>query len=404
MRSSDAITWVLSVCTALRRSQAKTLADLVAAGLHIGRASLANLGRQLTGPKDAKHRIKRAWRFCANDRVTIGDAMQGVIERLCRRRKKRLLIALDWTEVRAFHTLMAAAVLKGRAVPLLWASYPEWELAKSQNNLEEGLLRLLRTLIPASVPVVILADRGFGRTAFARTCQALGFHYLVRIKADVWIRCQRFRGKLLDYPVKKGMRRLLRDVAYRKNDPVTQQLVVRWQEGLPRRRDEPWFLMTDLRESALARTDAYGQRMTVEELFRDGKSWRYGFGLRGTQVTQARRFDRLVLILVFVYWLLVGLGLVARQRYRPGRWSSTNSKRHGERQCSAFTIGRLLVGRIRVQTQRAIAAIVRASAEAAPNWGLLSELDGRGGPRLRGRPAASAGSGYRWWCRPRCFG
>ena len=48
---------------------------------------------------------------------------------------------------------MGAACIKGRAVPLLWASYPEWKLL-SQNSLEEGLLRLLRTLIPESVRVL----------------------------------------------------------------------------------------------------------------------------------------------------------------------------------------------------------------------------------------------------------
>ncbi len=36
------------------------------------------------------------------------------------------------------------AAIEGRGVPLVWASYPEWELHKSQNNLEEGLLRLFR--------------------------------------------------------------------------------------------------------------------------------------------------------------------------------------------------------------------------------------------------------------------
>src|SRR5687768_4934432 len=40
----------------------------------VGRASLAALGRALAGPTSAKHAIKRAWRFCANDRVTVSDA------------------------------------------------------------------------------------------------------------------------------------------------------------------------------------------------------------------------------------------------------------------------------------------------------------------------------------------
>jgi len=110
------------------------------------------------GDTAAKHRIRRTWRFTANTRVVISDAMRGVVDRLMKKYRKRqrcgkqrrpkLKIAFDWTAVRNFHTLMAAAVQGGRALPLLWASYPEWVLHKSQNNLDEGLLRLLRTMIP----------------------------------------------------------------------------------------------------------------------------------------------------------------------------------------------------------------------------------------------------------------
>src|SRR5579884_1138197 len=39
------LAWILSICTALRRSQAKTLAELVAAAVLVQRIRLANLGR-----------------------------------------------------------------------------------------------------------------------------------------------------------------------------------------------------------------------------------------------------------------------------------------------------------------------------------------------------------------------
>jgi hypothetical protein len=148
----------MTVSTDLRLSQTKTLADLVAATLGVGRLSLAAIGRQLTGKTSAKHKIKRTWRFISNRHVIVSDAMRGVITRLCKRLKKPLIAALDWTDVRSFQTLMAAAVLTGRAVPLLWASYAKWELFKSRNALEEGLLHLLRTIIPEGVPVILLAD------------------------------------------------------------------------------------------------------------------------------------------------------------------------------------------------------------------------------------------------------
>jgi hypothetical protein len=366
MNRTEAMAWVLSVATDLRLSQSKTLAELVGAAMHVGRVTLAAIGRQLSGGGAAKHRIKRTWRFTANDRITIHDAMSGVLRRfLKRRRKKPLVVAFDWTDIRQFHTLMIAAVMKGRAVPLLWASHPKWKLAKSQNNLEEGLLRLLRTMVPAGVPVIVLADRGFGRTELARTCQQIGFHYVIRIKPDVWIDGDGYRGLLQDYPVHKGMARRLRNVTYRADDPVTQDVVVHWKCGLPAKKDAPWFLMTDLHRPPVALTNLYAKRMTIEELFRDHKNKRNGFSLRHTKITRAARIDRLLLILALAYWLLLGLGLKARQRYRPGMWCSSND----DKQCSVFTIGRILLDALQVTAALAFAAVADAICEAAPNWG-----------------------------------
>jgi hypothetical protein len=375
MDRMDAIAWVLSVCSVLRLSQAKTLSELVGATLSVSRVSLAAIGRALTGPTVAKHRIKRTWRFVANQRVVISDAMSGLVHRLAkryqklqrrgRRRRLPLLIAFDWTEIRDFHTLMAAAVQAGRAVPLLWATYPEWVLHKSQNNLEEGLLRLLRTLIPQEVEVILLADRGFGRTELARTCQELGFHYVIRIVPDVFVRCNTYQGQLRDYPVRKGMHRLLTNVAYRRDEPVRQHVAIAWKTGLPKKRDEPWFLMTDLKRKVETLTTLYGKRMTIEELFRDDKNKRNGWSLRHTKITKADRLDRLLLILALAYWLLVGIGLVARRQYSPALWCSSNRRQ----ECSVFTIGRILHDRVKVLAETAFVAVASAIMEASGKWG-----------------------------------
>ena len=118
MNRMEAIAWVLSVVTDLRLSQTKTLSELVAAALHVGRVSLSAIGRCLLGSTTAKSRIQRTWRFTANRGVVVSDAMRGVVRRLLkRRRKKPLLVAFDCTDIRGFCTLMAAAVMKGRAVP-----------------------------------------------------------------------------------------------------------------------------------------------------------------------------------------------------------------------------------------------------------------------------------------------
>lgn len=365
MDRTEATTWVQSVSSNLRASQSKTLADLATAALSVDRVSLAEIGRRLTGTT-AKHGIKRVDRFVHNHRFTIGEAMSGLIERLVRRQgDAALVLALDWVEVRNFHTLALVQVGPGRGIPLLWASYPEWKLHKSQNNLEEGLLRLLRTLIPESVPVILLADRGFGRTEMARLCQHLGFHYLIRIDPDVWVRNARYHGKLLDYPVKKGLCRRLRDVDYRRDQAVRQHVVIHWRRDLPKERDECWFLMTDLDWSARALVELYGQRMTIEQVFRDQKNRRAGWALRNTQVQRVEHFDRLLLILAFAYVLLVGLGHYCRARLSPAHWSSNTRPMD----CSAFTIGRLMLQRLEVTPRQAFAALQLALGGVRPKWG-----------------------------------
>ena len=357
--------WIVRVTSNLLPSQSRTLAALVAAAVHLERVNLASLGREMAGPVSAKHHIKRAWRFTCNRRVEVADAMAGVIRRVARRRKKPLLVSFDWTDVRDFHTLMAAACIGGRAVPLLGASYTEPKLRRSRNSLEERLLRELRGLIPASVPVTILADRGFGRAEWAAVCRELGFRYVVRIKPDVTIACARYRGVLRKYPVRRGMAHLLRGVDYRKDKRVKHNVVVRWVPGLPKKRDEPWYLMTDLEGHAERLCDLYARRMSVEELFRDHKSRRNGQSLRHTRIGRADRFDRFLLVVALAYVLLAGLGLKARLDFEPSAWC-TNRR---ARECSVFTIGKAMLRRTNYMPADLLRQVRWATIEVAMKWG-----------------------------------
>ena len=368
MSTQSILTWVLIATTRLLPSQSRTLAVLVAAAIRCERPNLAQVGRKMAGPITAKSAIKRAWRFTCNERIEVADGMAEVIAKLVRKRKKRLLVSFDWTEFREFHTLMAAACIKGRAVPLLWASYKEWKFLRSQNSLEEGLLRLLRTLIPESIRVVILADRGFGRAEWAAVCQDLSLSYVVRIKPNVTVASKRYRGVLSQYPVFKGIAHVLRDVQYRKDARVTHHIVIRWRPDLPKKRDEPWYLMTDLDGRAESLCQLYGCRMQVEELFRDQKNRRNGWALRNTRFQHADRFDRFLLILALAYLLLVGLGLQARLDFEPSQWC-TNTRNS---ECSVFTIGKAMRGRCNYDPDELLQRVRYATEDAARKWGGLS--------------------------------
>jgi len=395
MRRAEAVAWVVTVCAgSLRLSQAKTLGILVAAALRVERVSLANIGRAAAG--SAKHQIKRCWRFvagqspipapCANGRVETADAMRGVVGRLVRKRKKPLLVALDWVDIKGYQTLAASAVLKGRSVPICWASCQghTYDGHKSRNAFErsgnrrpprdESLLLVLRSMVPAAVKVIVPADRGFGRAALASFCRRHGLSYLIRIGPKVTVKLEGFKGKLLDYPVKKasgssdrpraGVAKVLKDVAYRSDGAVGQNVVVRRRTDLPEKRDECWFLMTDLSGTAHQLCRPYGRRMTIEQLFRDHKSKRNGWGLRDTQLKTPDRLDRLLLILAIAYLLLCGIGLIAQRDYKPSDWCSSSQE-----MCSAFQIGLIMLAKIAASPPRAFAAVFDLSETVAESWG-----------------------------------
>lgn len=336
MRRSEISEFVCSTCSSLRLSQRKTLSVLVPAAMTLARASLAQLGRALAEQCQGatKHCIKRVDRFMGNARIEPVEAMRGVVQWFAEPREK-LLVSLDWVDLRHFQCLVLAARLRGRAVPLGWAVYRYEDVYRSQNNLEYGLLRVFRTMVPASMPVTILADRGFGRTEMARLCQALAFHYIIRIQPTVWVRSRRFTGRLTAYPIRRGQRHLLRNVWYRKVRPVRQHVAVVW---LPDQ-EEPWYLMTDeahLKAQALSKV--FARRMSIEAYFRDAKSKRNGFALRLIQIKDSQRLSRFLLVLALAYLLLITVGLYASQRFRPGQWCSNNRAA----ECSLFTIGRFM--------------------------------------------------------------
>jgi hypothetical protein len=90
---------------------------LVGAALTVERVSLPQIGRRRRSTT-VKHGTKRASRFTKHPRMEVSNGIEGVVRRLLKTRKKKLmLVAFVWTKVRKLYTL-AAVVIGGRAVPL----------------------------------------------------------------------------------------------------------------------------------------------------------------------------------------------------------------------------------------------------------------------------------------------
>jgi len=330
------VAWVVGICTGLRGSQAKTLAEVVVGAMRCRRVSLADVGRSMRGSALAKHRIKRVWRFLRNERIEAPEAMRAMLHLAARASGWRLVVAVDWVDVREYKVLRAAVPIGGRSIPVLFAAYTKWDVFKSQNAFEEGFFALLRTLLPERTHAVIIADRGFHRAELAQTLQALRLSYVIRVNGKTHFSTDAFCGPLDSLRLRPGRHADLGFGAYRKQRPVRQRVVVYWRT----RNAEPWFLATDLDAGWRRIAAAYARRMSIEELFRDEKNLRYGWGLRQSHVSDEHRLERLLLVLAFAYLLLLLIGFHAMQTLSSAHWSAASSGKR--RQASAFLVGRLL--------------------------------------------------------------
>lgn len=287
--------------------------------------------RRVPAPKhDLLHRLKRLWRFTANERVDALEVQMALVSyTIARLGFPRLLgLAIDWTmfdtvlpsgERMRYQVLRVAVPRKGRALPLLQLAYDRDNLSpnKSQNQIEqEALLAVVRAL-PTGVRPVILADRGFHRASFIAWLERHGLDYVVRIKKGTCITEEDGRRwKLGEEGLKVGELRFLEGVRYGLYHDRPRELFVNvalcWRVSKSRARDsrreqpeEPWYLATSV-EDAKSAASWYWQRGWIEQSFKDAKG---RFGLAGVRVGSPERLSRLLMALTIALSWLTLMGL-----------------------------------------------------------------------------------------------
>jgi hypothetical protein len=358
------LAWIMGVCNGLRRSQSKALGELVFGAMRSRRISLADIGRSMAGEGLVNSRIKRVDRFVGNSRVQVAEGMRALVRLAARAAGWRLVVAVDWVDIGRYKVLRAAVPLRGRSVPIMFAAYRQRQLKRSQNALEEGFFVLLKVLLPKRAQVVVIADRGFARAELAWDLEGIGLDYVVRVCGKVVFESERYSGLLSDVELYPGDRLDLGWGLYRQKNPVRRRLAACWARG----HLEPWLLGTNLRWGIRRLAQIFEQRiMMIEELFRDEKNIRYGWGLRQMRLSTTERLERMFLILAFAYILLLLMGLICKQQLSPAHWSSTTSK---TRPTSAFLVGRIMQHKRRFRLGELLALLrllLQAAAEA--NWG-----------------------------------
>jgi hypothetical protein len=318
----------------LLSTQATNLALLVSAILKKQTLCLWELARAYPIPNERRvgapkhcllHRLKRLWRFTANERVEAKEVQLALLSHTIFRlgRPKWVGLAIDWTMFDTtlpsggrmpYQVLRIAIPRKGRALPLLQLAYDRDRLpaSKSQNQLEqEALLAVVRAL-PEGVGPVVLADRGFRRASFVRWLQEHSLDYVVRIKKGSCLTEEDgHRWKLGKEGLKPGQLRFCEDVRYGLYHERPRDLWINvalcWRVPKSKLRDprrkvpaEPWYLATSL-GSAKAAAAWYWQRGWIEQSFKDSKG---RFGLARVQVGSPERLSRLLMALtIALAWL-----------------------------------------------------------------------------------------------------
>ena len=273
-------------------------------------------------PYSHHQRKKRLFRFLSNAGVDTLAVQTALLGPICQAAKLRGLtpIMIDWSDLgQGRNGLFAAVCFRGRGLPLLsWVSTPE-ELDPSQNRVEEFFIgRLLRHL-PTNVRPLVLADRGFGRASLIRLVQQMPRHtgypvdYVIRLRSDVVVQSadyhsSGYRGRLRDYPLRKGRILFWPQTLYRFDGAVVINLVLYWARG----HREPWYLATSLTNPRQA-VRMYRKRMQPEQYFKDGKQ---RFGLNRSTVTTTDRLQRLLVGLLLACCLLILAGLRASPTFR----------------------------------------------------------------------------------------
>ena len=214
----------------------------------------------------------------------------------------QLALALDATTLGDRFAVLAVSVLyRGCAIPVAWAVLPATAPGAWKGEWRR-LLQHLQATVPATMTVIVLADRGLYARWLFQAIVHLGWHPLLRVNAGGLFRPH---GKARWYGLSTFAATPVAawhgtGTAF-KSRPVVCTLLARWE---PAQR-EPWLLITDLPPEARAAA-WYGLRAWIEQGFKLTK--RGGWQWQRTRMTHPARAARLWLAVAVATLWLVSVG------------------------------------------------------------------------------------------------
>jgi Transposase DDE domain len=354
----------LSLIHAARR---QLLCQVISAVMGGHLLSLSRLARAVMHESTARAALKRVDRLIGNKRIAqearvVAAALLGLLAR----GGQPLVIAVDWSAVSpggAFVELRATLTWlgMGRGLTIYQQVYPESKLGNGQA--ERTLLDTLYRRMPAGTQVIVVTDAGFRRPWFTHV-ERLGWSWIGRIRAGVCVSRERTHweqasawfaratGKACRWNncwLTRKHRFMCDMVLYRHRVKGAKRYGRAGHGSTPKARreaqaraKEPWLLAHSPRLRSYRAEEIvamYGQRMQIEENFRDSKSPELGMGLQLSQSRLALRLHALLLIGTLAAFLLWHIGQLAEAEGWQQRFKATTRK---ARELSIITLAKLL--------------------------------------------------------------
>lgn len=294
----------------LHAKRVLSLTNGVLGVLHAAAAGVHAIGLGLATARGLmpKHAVKQVDRLLSNFRIDpLSLALSWVAFVLAKRTEA--VVIMDWTDFDDDDQTTCAlhvVTTHGRATPLLWKTVFKSELKGHQHQVEDELLSRLHNFVPPHVCITLIADRGFGDQRRYDYCDAMGWDYVIRFRADILVtNSQGLCKPAQQWLAANGRATMLRGARVTGD----QQEVGAVVSVHDKRMEEAWYLATS-RTDLTARQVVllYGRRFTIEENFRDTKDLRFGLGLSATHVGDCGRRDRLLLLIAIAQGLLTLLG------------------------------------------------------------------------------------------------
>ena len=305
--------------------------------------SITPLGRSLSNAAFVKHKIKRMDRLIGNARLYQDRwSLYTALTRWLVGGLPHPIILIDWSPLsgdQEHYVLRASLPVKGRALTLYEEVHPHSQLGN--RRAQQDFLATLKTMLPLASHPIIVADSGFRVPFYRYVEQALGWHWVGRIRnrdfiswqnpTDSWFSATSLYAKATTKPADLGK------VQWVRRHPLPAFLVLVRQPKKGRRRynqsgqqsrschskkqarreKEPWLLVVSLSLQSFTAKQImklYQARMQIEEGFRDSKSYRYGLGVpHANRIGQQRRAN-LLLIAALAAFLLWCIGVAGKNQ------------------------------------------------------------------------------------------